>query len=313
MKRHLSLFVGLVVLSSMIYGCGKKDDSPQAVQPPACPPGYVLSNGQPYGYQNPYGNPYGQNPYGNPYGQNPYGNPYGQNPYGNPYGQNPYGNPYGQNPYGNPYGQNPYGYQNPYGAQAGVPLNCVPAPGIQPTPIPGTGSGTGTGAGTIPPPAGGVLGTISGTISLKGFVSTTNLNIFNKFLEQNSGRCRTGWEASFGAECNNYTSAGGLMEINGSGSTVQGYVAAGPYTGKLAKGAYMPVSPITFQYFLVNNNQGFEIRAMGSGGTVGYAGILSIRAENVVLTNNSFNVVLSYKPTGSSVFTEFGRATLSPR
>ncbi|MEQ1875268.1 MAG: hypothetical protein ABL958_01390 [Bdellovibrionia bacterium] len=295
MKRQFAMVVGLAVVSSLIFvACGKKDDSPPQVQQPQCPPGYVVgaANGA-YGYQNPYGNQYG-----NQYGYQG-GYQYGyQGGYQNPYG-NQYGNQYGyQNPYANPYAQN------------GVPVNCVPAPGVQPTPIPGTGTGTGTG--TLPAPDGGVLGTIAAAVNLEGTVSTTNREMFNKFLKENSGRCNTGALSVLAGECNNYTSTGGYLVIQGSGSTVQGLVAAGPYTGNAAKGAYMPVSPITYQYFLVNSNQGFELRAMGYGG-YGYAGILSIRAENVVLTNGTFNVILRYKPSGSSQFTEFGRATVRPR
>jgi hypothetical protein len=52
---------------------------------------------------------------------------------------------------------------------------------------------------------------------------------------------------------------------------------------------------------------------MGSGGTTGYAAILSIRAENAVLNNQAVNVVLSYKASGSSTFIEFARATLRPQ
>ncbi|HEX4926267.1 MAG TPA: hypothetical protein VFV50_19390 [Bdellovibrionales bacterium] len=326
MKTRVSLFVGLALVSTMIYGCGKKDDAPPAVQQPVCPPGYVLANngyGQyPYGQQPYYGQPgYGQPGYGQPgYGQPYYGQPgYGQPYYGQPgYGQPGYGQPYYGQPgygYGQPgygYGQSPYGYPNygtPYGGyNPNVPANCVPAPGVQPTPIPGT-PGTGTGTGTIPPPPGGVAGTLS-NIQMSGWVSTTNRNQFNLFLKENSNVCRTGWEGAARTECNNYSRAGAIT-ISGNGATANAVVYAGPYKGFGTDGGYINVGAL-MHYFLVNNSQGFELRAQGAGGGFGWGGILAIRAENAVLNGQTINVILSYKGTRQTHFVEFGRATIAP-
>jgi hypothetical protein len=295
MKTRALILVGFTFVSGLFYGCGNKDsgNSQPPVQQAVCPPGTVPAAGYGqtpyYGQQNGY---YGQpNGYYNQgyYGQGYYGQQQGY--YGQPQGY--YGQQQGY--YGQPnYGANPYG-------QTGQ-LNCIPVQQQPPT------TGTGTGQ-TVPPPNGGSIGNISPAVRMAAYISVTNRSQFNLFLKQ-SGVCGTG--ALYGGiyECNNYTT-GGYIELSGSGSTVNGIVAAGPYIGVGTDGAYLPVNS-TMTYFVVNAGQGFELRGVGMGATLAYGGILSIRAETGAFNGNQVSVVLSYRATGQAISTEFARAILQP-
>src|SRR5687768_2133973 len=112
MNTRIRLIAGLALVSTIAYGCGKKDDGPaqQGVVPQACPAGYVPAAPGQYGQYPQYGQPgYGQQ-YPGQYPQ------YGQPGYGQQYPQ--YGQPgYGQPGYGQP------GYGQAYNPQY---PNCVP-------------------------------------------------------------------------------------------------------------------------------------------------------------------------------------------
>jgi hypothetical protein len=311
MNTRIGLIAGLALVSSIIYGCGKKDDGPAQVAPTACPAGYVpASPGVQYpnqqypgGYQQ-YPGGYQQYPGGYqqyPGGYQQYPGGYQQYPGGyQQYPQQQYPGQYPQ--YGQQY---PGGYnQYPGGYNSAYP-NCVPV-----TQQPGTGTGTGTGAGGVTPPAGGTLGTIPAGIRLTSSITVTNLKQFNRFLHENS-QCKTGKLVGLAAECNNYAKHGGAIEITGNGSSAMTVVGAGPYKGISNPNGWVAVNA-NMQYFTVNGGNGFELRAQGAGGTYGYSSILAIRG-NSALNGQPIQVVLSYRAQNQSSFVEFGRATLEAR